>query len=295
MKKILITGSSGFLGKALCKRLEKNYELHKITSSNCDLTTRNIFNLPYVRYDYIIHCAVKTAAGGYCQQHPGEQFLMNSIINTNILTYWKECQQQAKFITFGSSCAYDDNIMKIETNYLLGKCETGFETYGMIKRMLYIGLKSLNQEYGMDYLYFIPSTFYGEDYHLNDKHFIFDIIRKIYIAKNDETKIVVLHGTGEQRRDLIYCKDAINIIENSMVNSKNEIINLTTGKNHSIKEYAKIICEILKYDYNKITFDDTQFVGMLDKNLINTKLKNYKFTDITIGIENTINYLKTQI
>jgi nucleoside-diphosphate-sugar epimerase len=42
-------------------------------------------------------------------------------------------------------------------------------------------------------------------------HFIFDLIRKIVNAKNGGDK-VVLWGTGEQTRELIYIKDAVDII-----------------------------------------------------------------------------------
>ena len=29
----------------------------------------------------LVHLAVKTAAGGYCQNHPGEQWIVNNSIN----------------------------------------------------------------------------------------------------------------------------------------------------------------------------------------------------------------------
>ena len=87
-------------------------------------------------------------------------------------------------ITFGSSCGYNNNIKKIEPNYLKDEPETGYEVYGMVKRNLLTGLTALRQEFKMDFRYLIPSVFYGPQYNLNDKHFIFDLIRKIVNAKN---------------------------------------------------------------------------------------------------------------
>jgi nucleoside-diphosphate-sugar epimerase len=283
MENILITGVTGFVGRHLVKELEKNHDVTKINSSNWN----NIFSITK-NFDYIIHLAVKTAAGGYCQNHPGEQYLINSDINYTILKYWKECQPQAKMITFGSSCGYNKDIEKTEINYLKGEPEPGYEVYGNIKRNLLVGLKALNQEYGMDYSYLIPSVFYGPDYDLHDKHFIFDLIRKIVNAKNGGDK-VVLWGTGDQTRELIYIKDAVDVIIKSM-NWENKIVNLSSGKSHTIKEYAQTICDIVEYDYNLIEWDTTAFVGSPNKKLINTHLQDYQFTSLKEGLTETIKY-----
>jgi len=295
--KVLITGSNGFLGKLLTEKLKKNnFNVYEANSDNANLLDINqlFYLFSEIKFDYIFHLAVKTAAGGYCQTHPGEQFLINQLMNTNILRYWYEEQKQAKFITFGSSCGYDDNIQKVEINYKKGGVETDYEVYGMVKRMLLIGLEALNKEFNMKYIYFIPSTIYGENYELTDKHFIFDLIRKICDAKYTNIEPVVLWGDGEQRRELIYIHDAINIIiNNSMSGNKiNELMNLSTGKDYSIKEYAQMICNIVDYDFNKIKFDTSQFVGAKVKQIENTKNVDYKFTNIKKGLANTIKYYK---
>ena len=58
----------------------------------------------------------------------------------------------------------------------------------------------------------------------------------------------------------------------------NEIINLSTGKDNSIREYAKTICDIIGYDFKKIQFDVTKFVGAREKKLIVDKIKDFPFT-----------------
>jgi GDP-L-fucose synthase len=195
-------------------------------------------------------------------------------------------------ITFGSSCGYDKNSIKTEDNYLKGETEPGYEAYGAIKRNLLIGLQSLKKEYNMEYSYLIPSVFYGPEYDLNDKHFIFDLIRKIHTAKHTGSE-VVLWGTGEQKRELIYIKDAVDIIIKAMTWNK-EIVNLSSGKEYSIKEYAQTICDIIGYNFNLITWDLNAFVGAPNKKLINTHLQDYQFTSLKEGLTETIKYYENR-
>jgi len=284
MKKILITGGTGYLGKAVCSVLKSEYDI-TISSS------KNMKSMLYdcqEEYDYLIHMAVKTAAGGYCQNHSGEQFLVNTDINNAFFQGWKNCFPNTKVVTFGSSCGYDANVEKTEANYLKGEVEPGYEVYGNIKRNLLVGCNAMNKEYDMQFSYLIPSTIYGPNYDLNDKHFIFDLIRKIVNAKQTGED-VTLWGDGYQRRELIYIDDAVEIIKRALTWNL-QVCNLSSGQDYSIREYAQIICNIVDYDFNNIKFDTNQFVGSLSKKMINTHLSDFQFTTLEDGLRKTIEY-----
>jgi GDP-L-fucose synthase len=108
---ILVTGATGFLGTTLCNQLESNgHSLERLNSQNADLTKyESLTQFSDRQYDQIYHLAAWTQAGDFCLYHPGEQWIINQQINTNILTWWQRSQPQAKLICMGTSCAYDPN------------------------------------------------------------------------------------------------------------------------------------------------------------------------------------------
>ena len=298
--KVLVTGATGFLGSHLLKKLKDLG--HTIFISNTK--TANLSNLDNlkiydeVKFDYIFHLAAVTKAGDYCTYHKGDQWLSNQIINTNILKYWKETQPQAKMICMGTSCSYAPDVFMTEDNYLLGQPDQGLSTYAMTKRMLLVGLKSLEEQYGLKWLYFVPSTLYGRDFELDDNHFIFDFIRNCYNAKYNNDEFVVW-GDGEQRRELIYIDDAVSAMIN-LLHFDNQVFNLGSGKDHSINQFAMSVCEIYDYDYSLVKHDLTKYVGVKEKKIDTAKTDNalganaLSRTSLSEGLKVAINYFKKE-
>ena len=291
MKNILITGSTGFLGTHLVNFLKKkNVKLKLLNSKNCDLRNfKNLQKLKKIKYDIIIHLAAWTQAGDFCLKFPGKQWLINQEINTNVLKYWYLYQKQAKMIAMGTSCSYSSKLSLKEKNYMKDEPIESLYTYAMTKRMLLQGLRALNKQFKMKYLYLIPSTLYGPNYHLDGRqmHFIFDLIRKIFEGKFHKKK-VILWGNGNQRRELIHVKDFIKIMWNINNKYSNEIFNIGGGKEYSIKFFAKKISKILKFDESKIMYDTSKYVGAKSKNLDISKLKEFKIKTNQITLENGI-------
>jgi len=295
--KILITGASGFLGKFLRNDLEdEGHSVIGISSKDADLTVTSsldIFN--NLSFDQIYHLAAWTQAGDFCLRHPADQWIINQKINTNVLSYWKDKQPQAKCICMGTSCSYDPGFSLTEDNYMQGTPIDSLYTYAMTKRMLLAGLKALNKQYKLDYLYVIPSTLYGPSYHMDGRqmHFIFDLIRKILRGRLYQDT-VVLWGDGYQKRELIHVEDFVHNLIKLSKKASNIEVNLGSGKEHSIREFASIICDVVGYDFNKIIFDETKYVGAKSKVLstgkINEILKNYELKPLSTGLNETVNW-----
>ena len=212
--KVLVTGATGFLGRHLVKRLKNlGYDV-SISNSKIGnlLDYKNLEIYGTTKFDYIFHLAAKTKAGDWCKYHKGEQWLDNQLINTNILKYWYEKQSQAKLISFGTSCSYGPSeYPMLESDYMLYTPDTDLYTYAMTKRMLLVGCESIANQYGLNYVHFIPSTLYGTEFDAHDTHFIFDLIKKIVKGKY-ESSPVELWGNGYQKRELVYIDDVIDMI-----------------------------------------------------------------------------------
>ncbi len=296
MYKILLTGSTGFLGRHFKRHIPENWEIHESNTKIANLMDdKNLHIYNNIKFDYIFHFAAYTKAGDWPIYHKAELFELNQRINSNILKYWREFQPQAKFIAMGTSCSYAPDIPMKEGNYMLGEPEVNVYTYGMTKRMLLVGLRAYAEQYGLKYIYYIPSTLYGPDFQKGDTHFIFDLITKIYSGKKDGSK-AELWGDGYQKRELIYIDDVIKIMLNTL-SLENELLNVGTGNDHAIRDFADAISKIVGYN-GEIFYDITKYVGVRKKKIDTNKLlkilPNFKFTPLNLGLKKTIEYYAKQ-
>ena len=296
---ILVTGATGFLGQALCRRLsEAGHTVVGLGSRDADLTdAKSLYSYNRYQYDYVYHLAAWTQAGDFCLSHSGEQWIINQKINTTVLAWWQDCQFQAKMVGIGTSCSYASNIDASEERYLEGMPIDSLFAYAMTKRMLYVGLQAIQRQYGGSFVYVVPSTLYGPGYHTDERqlHFIFDLIRKILCGKY-YGEPVVLWGDGEQTRELIYLDDFVRSLIAVSEQCENEIVNIGTGEALSIKHFANKICEQVGYPVERIQFDRTKYVGARSKFLQIKKLQqlipNIQFTELEDGLGNTIEWFQ---
>lgn len=297
--KIFVTGGHGFLGTATTKKLAlQGYEVAVPSSSECDLTNQDsLCKFSNERYDQIFHLAAWTQAGDFCLKHPGEQWIINQKINTNILSWWAKSQPQAKLVFMGTSCAYAPGSALVEEDYMNGEPVESLYTYAMTKRMLLQGARALELQYGLNWLCTVPSTLYGPGYHTDGRqmHFIFDLIRKILRGKyfNDP---VILWGDGYQRRELVYLDDFIQTLLKINQTESNSLVNIGAGIDFTIRDFARNICKTLNYDINLIQYDTNRYVGAMAKKLDIKKLQslypNYinECTPLSEGIDSVINW-----
>jgi GDP-L-fucose synthase len=293
--KIFVTGAYGFLGTALCRALQaQGHALTRPRSAECDLTVQSsLERVAKDKYDLVYHLAAWTQAGDFCLRHPGEQWVINQQLNTNVLAWWAAQQRQAKLVFMGTSCAYAPGSDLVEEKYMDGEPIESLYTYAMTKRMLLQGARALNKQFGLRYLCVVPSTLYGPGYHTDGRqmHFIFDLIRKIIRGK-ELGEPVVLWGDGHQKREVVLLEDFIGALLDLAGRVDNDLVNVGAGKEYSIREFAAQICGIVGYPAERIQYDTTRYVGATSKCLDIGKLRRlmpgYRVTSLEAGLRATI-------
>lgn len=256
---------------------------------------------PYnlVNYDVIFHLAAWTQAGDFASKFPGSQWINNQKINTNVISWWKEFQPQAYFVSIGTSCSYADGSDYKESSYLDGLPHGDLLTYGSTKRMLYIAQSSLEKEFGLKSLVAVPSTLYGEGYEITNRqpHFIFDLIKKCLNYKYYSDPIIIW-GDGRQKRELVLVDDFVDNLLKLVDTRYTGIINIASGVEYEILFYLSEIAKICGLSNIKISNNLNAHVGVLSKKLsiekAKTNLHNFKITPLQVGLQLTVNDIESR-
>lgn len=275
--RVFITGGRGFLGRTVVPRFrEAGYAVDAPSSQECDLRRQDSLAAYRGAYDLILHLAAWTQAGDFCLRHPGEQWIINQQINTNVLQWWKESQPQAKAVFIGTSCAYDPSLPLVEANYLEGEPIESLYVYAQTKRMLEIGARALGRQFGLQHMTLVPGTLCGPYYHEDGRqmHFIYDLARKIRESSRSG-RPATLWGDGHQRREVLAVDDFVAAMF-ALIQADchwGSLINVAAGADYTIREFAAVLCKLVGLPETRVEYDVTQYVGAKAKRLDITKLE----------------------
>lgn len=299
-KRVLLMGVSGFLGSQLFRRLkgDDTIDLYAPSHKVLDAASFGMLHeyLEENRIQIVIH-AVANHAGVGTGVNKELYFLeSNLLMNTNLVKASYECGVE-KFITFGTSCCYNDpdQIIFTESDYWKNKSEI---SYGTCKRVM---LEHLQRQNNMNWVYLVPPNLYGPGDHFGEKntHFIPATYKKFEDAVKNGKKSIVVWGDGFQMRDFLYVEDLVEIVIRAIRTNMldKEVINVATMSDCNIREVVSLIQKNLGYEDIVIEWDTSKPTGVKRKILDNSKLlkrlPGFKFTDISTGINLLTNwYLK---
>ena len=247
-QKFIVTGASGFLGRAIVSKLQS---LHKdvliLSSRDIDLrdqqSTMRFFadKTQTKKNDVLVHCAVQGGGIGWMKDHPVASFVDNIYINSNILVAAHKYGIQ-KFIGVSSACVYPrvGNLPFVESEIWEGYPEPINGGYALSKRMMMEMGKAYAKQYGFHTSFPILANLYGIGDHINEEraHVIADLM--IRCAKNPNS--LEVWGTGTCTREFLYIDDAVEGVLAMVDAPAGSSINIGSGQEVSILDLAiKII------------------------------------------------------
>ena len=282
--KIFVAGHNGLVGSAIVRKLKKKgyNKIITINKSKLDLTNQNkVYNFFKKKKPKFIFIAAAKVGGIYSNNKYRAEFIYSNLsIQNNIIHSAYKCNIK-DIIFLGSSCVYPKfcNQPIKEDSLLNGKLEKTNEPYAIAKIAGIKMCESYNDQYKTNYKCLMPTNTFGpnDNYDLLNSHFFPSMIRKIHELKLKKIKNLILWGDGSPKRELIYVDDladACVFFMNKKI--KETLINIGTGKDFTIKEYANLLLKIINPGKKiKILFDRTKPNGTPRKVLNINLAKKY--------------------
>ena len=297
--KIYVAGHKGLVGSAILRKLkEKGYKkIIFADKKKLDLTNQSkVFNFIKKNKPDFIFIAAAKVGGILSNNNYKADFIYNNLsIQINIINSAYKCGVK-NLIFLGSSCVYPrDCKQPIKETYLLnGKLEKTNDAYSIAKIAGIKMCESYNKQYKTNYKCLMPTNTFGPNDKYDDfnSHFFPALIKKIHkLKKNNNTKLE-LWGDGSPKREVVYVEDIANACVYFMNKKvKEDLINIGTGIEYSIKEYAQIFLKVINPDKKvKIVFDKSKPNGIPRKVMDIKRAKKYGWKPV-YNLQNSI--LKT--
>ena len=280
--KIYVAGHKGLVGSAIIRKLKKKGYKNIIFRSKKQLDLKNqkkvLSFLKRNKPDFIFIAAAKVG-GIYSNDKYRAEFIFDNLsIQTNLIHSAYLCGIK-DLIFLGSSCVYPRNCKQpIKESYLLtGELEKTNDAYAIAKIAGIKMCESYNIQYKTNYKCLMPTNTFGPNDHYNalNSHFLPALIKKVHDLKLNNKKELTLWGNGLAKREVIYVDDIADACIFFMKkNFLGTILNIGTGKDFSIKQYAKIILnKIIPKNKIKIRYDLSKPNGTPRK-VLDIKLAN---------------------
>jgi GDP-L-fucose synthase len=265
MKKVLITGGHGFLGKNVLNCINElgKYSWLAPTHSQYDLT--DIYDIKdlFTSYkpDIVVHLAAVVGGIGFNQNNPGKLFYDNLIMGTQLMEMSRKSGVE-KFVALGTVCAYPKHtpVPFKESDLWNGYPEETNAPYGLAKKMLLVQGQAYRKQYGFNSIFLVPVNLYGpgDNFDDNSSHVIPALIKRFVEARDNRKESITIWGTGKATREFLYVDECADAIVKAMENYNSpEPCNIGAGFEISIFDLANLISKIVGFQ-GKILWDKSK-------------------------------------
>jgi GDP-L-fucose synthase len=255
-RRVVVTGGSGFLGRALCGKLRARgvEELVTPASADYDLRRRDDVERLFAdaQPDLVVHLAARVGGIGANQARPADLYLDNLLMGTYVIEQARR-SGTAKTVVIGTICSYPKHtpVPFSETSLWQGYPEETNAPYGVAKLAQLVQAQANRAQYGQNVVYLMPTNLYGpgDKFHPAVSHVIPALIKKCVEAREQGLGRIEVWGTGAATREFLYVDDAAEGIALAAEHYDGaDPVNLGADHELPIRDLVELIAEATGFD-----------------------------------------------
>jgi GDP-L-fucose synthase len=270
-KTVFVAGHGGMVGAALVRRLAReDVDLLTVKRSEVDLRDQAaVFGWLSKARPQVMFLAAARVGGIVANNTLRAEFLYDNLIIASNLIHAAHLNGVEKLMFLGSSCIYPRLAPQPlrEDSMLTGPLEPTNEPYAIAKIAGIKMVEAYRAQYGSDFINVMPTNLYGpgDNYHPEYSHVVAALIRRFHEAKISGITNVAVWGTGTPRREFLYVDDLADACIHLMkIYSSDELVNIGTGEDITIAEFARLVAGIVGYS-GDLSFDPSRPDGTPQK------------------------------
>jgi GDP-L-fucose synthase len=263
-KTVFVAGHRGMVGSALLRRLaQEDVKALTVSRSEVDLCDQTAVNKWFAaKRPQAVFMAAARVGGIVANNTLRAQFIYENLAIASNVIHAAYANAAEKLMFFGSSCIYPRMAPQPmrEDSMLTGPLEPTNEPYAVAKIAGIKMVEAYRTQYGADFISVMPTNLYGrgDNYHPEYSHVVAALIRRFHEAKLAGVRDVVVWGTGTPRREFLYVDDLADACIHLMkTHSSHELVNIGTGEDITIAEFARVVAKTVGYT-GEISFDTSR-------------------------------------